>query len=372
MHNGMSLQEMLGEVVRQSEVKRDYIASTKENIAMVAMPGFRNDVAIVLQKPEAAELERFEMTDTFHEQLASRLSIPRKYYDRLLQDHRDLLMHNVNTLFQREPEIRMVRTLDGKARAFLSQQYRRVDNDEILRQTLPVVRNEFPTELLGTHVDENRMSMKCLFTGPEHQVIAPRKTRDGRTDVLHTGFEMGNSETGRGSFFIRGFLYRNFCRNGCVFGSEETVSYRQVHVGSKLGIGKSMLLSEQTARKEDELIISAARDVLAHLASPDFAAEVQARLNAVGNSQPVKDAQAAVEAMCKELTLTEKETRGALEAFIRDQDYTQWGMVNAVTEQANVTEDYNRATFLEEAGNKIINLPANRWKVIATVDRIAA
>jgi hypothetical protein len=71
-------------------------------------------------------LERFRITDHCHQQIASRLQIPAKYYKRLLADHADLVMQNVNTLFEREPELRMIRTIENKAdgirnaRAFLS------------------------------------------------------------------------------------------------------------------------------------------------------------------------------------------------------------------------------------------------------------
>ncbi len=373
MHNGMTLEEMLAEVVRHSETKRDFVADTKDNIAMVKMPGheYENDLAVVLKKPESSELERFGITENFHRQVASRLKIRWEYYSRLLEDHRDLLLTNVNTLFEREPEVRMVRTLDGRARAFLSNSFRRVDNEQILERTLPVIRGDFETKLLNTYVDENRMRMKCLFTGDEHEIDLG-ETPNGRQDIVHAGFEMGNSEVGKGSYYIRGFIYRGFCLNGCVFGSEETASFRQVHVGSKLGIDKGMILSNETMQKEDELIISAARDVLSKLASPEFTQEIGSRLRALKGTEPVKNAQAAVESVCEELRLTDTESASVLESFIKDQDYTQWGMVNAVTQTANTVESYNRASQLEEDGNKVIQLNQLQWNRIVNLERVAA
>lgn len=374
MHNGMKLEDMLAEVVRHSKTKRDFVADTKENIAMVSMPGedYANDIALVLQRPESDELERFEITENFHKQVAARLKVPSKYYFRLLEDHRDLLLENINTLFEREPQIRMVRTLDGRARAFLSNSFRRVDNEQILERSLPVIRNDFDTKLLNTFVDENRMRLKCLFTGDEHKIDLG-ETATGRTrDIVHTGFEMGNSEVGKGSYYIRGFLYRGYCLNGCVYGSEETASFRQVHVGSRLGIDTGMILSNETMEKEDELIISASRDVLATLASPEFAQEVGTKLRALKERDPVKSAQAAVESVSTELGLSDTESASALEGFIRDQDYSQWGMVNAVTQVANTVESYERSSQLEECGNKIIQLNQLQWNRIANLELVAA
>lgn len=371
MHNGMTLQEMLTEVVRHNETKQDFIANTKDHMAMVSMPdaGYANDLAIVLKRPESNELERFGITDNFHQQVATRLQIPSKYYMRLLKDHRDLLLKNVNDLFNEEPAIRMTRTLDGKARAFLSQQFRRVDNEQVLEATLPVIRNDFDTEILNTYVDENRMKFKCLFNGDDHAIdLNP----NGRSDIVHTGFEMGNSEVGKGTFYIRGFLYRDRCLNGCVFGTDDSVNFRQVHVGSKLGVDEGMLLSNETMRLEDELIVSAAKDVLTAISTPEYAQKVGEKLRQLKNRQPVKDAHAAVEVITKDLRLSDNQSKGVLESFIKDQDYSQWGMVNAVTAQANTEADYVVASHLEEMGNKIINLPANRWTQIAQMERIAA
>lgn len=371
MHNGMKLQEMLAEIVRHNDTKQDFIADTKEHIAMFHMPnaGFDNDIALVLKREESSELERFGITENFHSQVAARLKIPSNYYMRLLADHRDLLLSNVNELFNREPEIRMVRTLDGKARAFLSRQFRRVDNEQILESTLPVIRGEFDTEILNTYVDENRMRFKCLFTGDEHAVDI--SSDQERPDVLHAGFEMGNSEVGKGSFYIRGFFFRDRCLNGCVFGTEETVGFRQIHVGSKLGVSEGMLLSNDTMKLEDDLIISAAKDVLTSLSDPKFTQQLGEKLRALKSRESVKDAHAAVEAITNDLRLTDTESRGVLETFIRDQDYSQWGMVNAVTAQANTTDEYVRASQFEEYGNKIINLPANRWTRIANLEMVA-
>lgn len=375
MHNGMSLQDMMGEVIRHSDAKVDFVANTKENICMVAMPDFDDGVALVVQKvgtdSEAPILNRFEITDNCHKQIAARLKIYMPYYRRMLSDHRDLLMQNVNAWFEKEPELRMVRTLDGRARAFLSNSFRRVDNEQILERTLPVIRNDFETTMLNTHVDEDRMRLKCLFTGDEHKVDLG-KTKNGNDDIVHAGFEMGNSEVGRGSFFIRGFFFRDYCTNGCVFGTTETASMKQIHVGSRLGITADMILSNATMRKEDELIISAARDVLVKLASPEFTQQLGNKLRALKETESVKAPIPAVENVCETLRLSEGESASVLESFIREGDYSQWGMVNAVTQLANTTERYSRSCDIEEAGNTIINLPANQWHRVAELLPLAA
>jgi len=42
-----------------------------------------------------------------------------------------------------------------------------------------------------------------------------------------------------------------------------------------------------------------------------------------------------------------------------------WGLANAVTRTAEDAADYNRATELEAAGGRVIELPAPDWMAIA-------
>jgi uncharacterized protein (TIGR00255 family) len=49
----------------------------------------------------------------------------------MLQEDPELLAANVNNWFHDQPQRRMVRTLDGKARAFLSDSYRTIDNLDV-------------------------------------------------------------------------------------------------------------------------------------------------------------------------------------------------------------------------------------------------
>jgi hypothetical protein len=70
--------------------------------------------------------EPFDLNATAHRQIAAHTGVPTKYYDRMYKDNPALLTHNVNSWFQNEPAPRMLRTLNGTARAFLSNRYRRI------------------------------------------------------------------------------------------------------------------------------------------------------------------------------------------------------------------------------------------------------
>ena len=70
----------------------------------------------------------FGINPLAHQQIASRLGIPIKYYQRMQAEAPALLDENVNNLLEQTPAKRMVRVMDGNVRAFLSDLYRRLDN----------------------------------------------------------------------------------------------------------------------------------------------------------------------------------------------------------------------------------------------------
>ena len=72
------------------------------------------------------------------ENRATYVSLPD--YQRMRDQAPELLAANVNEWFQQKPERRMVRTLDGQMRAFLSDRYRRLDNFDLALAVLPVLK----------------------------------------------------------------------------------------------------------------------------------------------------------------------------------------------------------------------------------------
>jgi len=375
MKAGMSLEALLTEVQRQNAVKRDFVTSTKDNVRMVEATDLPRNVAVVMLKDGAAELERFDISEHAHKQIASRLQIPNRYYFRLLNEHRDLIISQVNALFEREPASRLFRTLDGTLRAFLSDRYLRLDNKDVLEQTLPaIVKGDLDTQLLSTNVGENKMHMKVLFTGDElaHEITS--RTKDGSTRVIRPGFRMSNSETGSGTLAIEGFFYDGYCLNGCVFGKIDAFSFKRTHLGGRLIEGTDFeVISDKSRELEDKAIISQVSDVMASMANPEFAQKMADRLRATTESGDVQSPVAAVDLAIKELDLRETEKESILTTFIEDRDYSQWGLASAVTSVANQEEtSYERACELENVGAAIIDLNNRAWQRFVQAEKVAA
>lgn len=132
----MTIQDTLKEIIRQNAAKADYMVNTR-NMHLETCDGV--PVLRLLDSSGQDRVEPLDILPTAHRQMGDYLSIPRKYYDRMLQDNIGLLGENVNSWLQRESGERMIRTIDGKARAFLSNRYRRIDNLDIAKITLPII-----------------------------------------------------------------------------------------------------------------------------------------------------------------------------------------------------------------------------------------
>ena len=134
------------------------------------------------------------------------LNIPWKYYERMCQENIGLLAQNVNTWLQKGPEQRMIRTIDGRARAFLSNRYRRIDNIDIAQITLPIIEAMPDAIFESCNLSDDYMYIK---------VVNPRLTDEVVPgDIVQSGVVISNSETGQGAVCIQPLIYRLVCSNG--------------------------------------------------------------------------------------------------------------------------------------------------------------
>ena len=188
MKAGLTIQEMSKEILRQSQAKTDYLVNT----ANLRMEPWGNEPMLrVLDANGRDQVEPLTMKQTAHQQLGSYLDIPRKYYDRMLQQEPDLLAYNVNHWFQKQPEQRMIRTIDGHARAFLSNRYRRIDNLDIAKVTLPIIAEMPDARYESCQITDDYMSIKVVNPRLTAEVVPGDIVQADRTwRRYHPAFEL--------------------------------------------------------------------------------------------------------------------------------------------------------------------------------------
>ena len=356
MKTGKTLVELATEIQRQAATKRDFVVDTSGVEALVV------DGRVDLQfGPHLMPLNPLA-----HDQVAARLEIPRAYYGKMLADAPDLLAKNVNTWLHQEPEKRMVRTLDGQVRAFLSDKYRPLENVDLAEAALPALQG-MGVEVLSCELTEKRLYLKAYDRSLLRDIPSGRSMGDGTHTIFDTVCPvvcLSNSEVGAGATSIESGFYTRACTNTAFFGER---SMRRYHVGGKheLTTGFEELLSDKTKRLTDAAVWAQIGDVLKGAFE---AARFDARLAVMVGKAELKitgSVEKVVDVTAKRFGLADGERNSVLKHLIEGGDLSQYGMMNAVTRTAQDVEDYDRATEFERLGGKVIDLAANEWQALA-------
>ncbi len=347
MKTGRSLVDLAQELERQKETRKDFLADTRaitmtEDAALSGLNGGTYPV-----RPHA------------HTQIASRLKIPKAYYDRMLENDPALLAGNVNAWFQREPETRMVRTLDHDVRGFLSDRYRPLDNLDLADATLPVL-NDVGANVESCELTETRLYIKCVLPGLQAEVKGSRQVGD----VVQAGIVISNSEVGSGALRVEPMVYRLICLNGMISADR---GMRKYHLGRKNeGEGDvEEMLTDTTREKRDDAFWHTIRDVVRGAFNAEHFQGLVDRLSEAASEPLTGDPVKCVEVAADRFALNEGQRSGVLRHLIEGGDLSRWGMVNAITRTGNDQDVYEEATDLERLGGAILELPQASWREIA-------
>lgn len=365
MKIGRTLQDLAAEVDRQRQVKRDYLASTEH---MRLIPGYpdKEDQTPKLLVGERDRGQILDVRSLAHEQIAAHVGVPMPYYKRMLAEAPALLCENVNTWFHRNPQPRMIRTLDGWDRAFLSNSYRPLDNDALLEAVLPPL-IDVGAEIMSCEVTETRLYLKVVDKRIQRDVPTGRKLGDGSHvffDTASPAMVLSNSEVGLGALSVRTSVFTHLCTNLAVVGERST---RKYHVGQRADIGEEVyaLLSDSTRRLTDAALWAQIGDVVrGAFDRAQFDATCDKLAGAAEDKiggDPVK----IVDVTARRYMMSGSEQSSVLQHLIRGGDLTRYGLHAAITRAAEDLDNYDRASQFEQLGGKIIELPRNEWEELA-------
>lgn len=324
----------------------------------------------------------FPMSDLFHRQLASHLKIPKAYYDRMLygdpkltQEQRDvtknvrhaLLVENLNTwLNLKSGDMRLVRTMGGKARAYLSNAYRCIDNFDLATSVIQEIMvmnntNDMGIYCASANVTENYMHMKFTTKKLSGEVKVG--------DIVQAGLVIKNSEVGLASLSVEPMIIRLVCWNGAVMAT----AIKRRHVGSRSMLGDSNveeLLSDATKKLSDQALMAKIRDVVKGSLKEDiFNGNLEILKASDSRTLDYKGANVSAKPVIRELSkrhnFSDAEGETILDSYMQtigDTGQTQWGMGNAVTLAAGRSKSYDRASDMEKTGGEIFKMDDGAWE----------
>ena len=265
-------------------------------------------------------------------QASGRAGAPAGYVDELASGEawqRELASEILSRSFARLPGRNLVRSVNGQARAVLSDRFRRLDSRPIVDAFIGEIDRAGGVPY-DAHVTDVRVHFKALLPTVREIPVALANGQTG-SEFMAFGLEGSNSDYGVGSFSIRAFMLRLVCTNGATV--EDAM--RQVHLVGRLT--DDITFSEATYRKDTQATVSALRDVVRAQLGP---ARIDTLVNQIrkAGEQPIEWARLKTRLAN---ALTKDELRQAGETF-EGQDMinvpagnTAWRASNAISWIAN-------------------------------------
>lgn len=401
-----AVKNVLAEIARQKDSRRDYIVPTQKLTVtpdgkltivgvksfVVQKPGDQPDPTPAAIYTDWAQAEKaadacggkivvygenspLPMSRTAVGQLCEKAAkllpglntIPLKYADALEKGgHGDLRAATFNYLFQKMQNKLMVRTLDGKTRALLSNKFRIMDNADVFfagADTLTAVDAVIWNARLWDDGFELFAVSKSLQgevkrqfdqAGPSvHKVITlpdgGAAGGGGRPDIHNALVRIRNSETGCGGLSVSFGLLRHACNNTMVCGK----NFGLVHLGGRQET-EGLILGDDTREADAKATWLKLRDAIKTAFNRELFEEYIAKLSGF-TAQKIGKAEVAVENVVKEYQITEERKAEILQLLFEGRDLTRFGLIQAVTATAQKTAG-EEASRLEETGGALAEL----------------
>ena len=348
------LSKLAQELERQMKNRYDVVVSTDRLCALKdENDNIKMDVAFYDTDSNLVH-KTHGLTDWAHIQISDKCGIPMRYYRRMMDEGQiDLLSHNINTWIPSK-EKRMVRVLDNKVRALLSDGYQPIDNHDVLFTALEEIKklreqSGMFVDVKSAKVTDRRMYLK--FTSPDlsDEII---KFRKGNTEPVQGGVVISNSEVGCGAFSVQPFINVLVCQNGLI--SQRIL--RRVHIGKKKEIGV-INWSDKTRELESELLLNQVRDMIQQTFDKQVFHSWVDEINGIAQVEVPKP-EIAIDNVISHFKLPKSKKDSLLSEFTGNAPNTgntQWGVAMAVTRLAQEEESYDERINLEEIGAKILS-----------------
>jgi hypothetical protein len=351
LQGALTTSTLVARVIEDAKSKADYIVPAS-NVEMM------DDTNAITWGSDDTAVYNEIMTPLAENQLHTYLHLPSRFVDMLRTDAPDLIRTNVNRLLQTKgDDKRMLRTLNGQVRAWLSNGYHRLDYVDVLKRVLPMVQ-EAGYQITSAQVTDNRLYLHAVSPKAEGEIRLH--------DPVRFGWVISDSEVGKGRLSIQLFMERLVCTNGMIV---PEFSKRRAHIGGRVDADDEYLVavSSETTKAADDALWFGLRDHIKEFSTPEGIKRIMDRLKEQTEAPVSGDPKAVVEVLANKFLLNEKESTDVLYNFLEGQDRTRFGLSNAITAVANhYGHDYDRGVEIEQIGGQVLMSDAAEWKAIST------
>ena len=349
-----SLESALAVMTREESLTRDFlIPRTALNTTYNVGEFGSSDPRINFSSKKNGEetLESMKLTEWAHAQLAGKLDIPIKYYNKMKSQEHQLFIDNVNTWLHKpkmgseaKDDRLLIRSMDNNVRGVLSTKYKPIANKQVTLvalQTLAELQEQKKIQFNAREIVTNDTNIYLKFTSNNGFMMEPIKQ-----DIWYPGVMIRNSEVGASKFQVDVYTWRQWCKNGAIISN----GLSKVHLGKTIKGDGEIQFSEKTEELNIAAMMSAMKDIIKQVFIPE---QMNLLLERIKRSQNVLigNPKTAVKLIAKRYKLSELEEKSVLDRF---RGNTQYDLGNAVTELARDTPGEARQIELEEIGGEIL------------------
>lgn len=379
------LPELVQELQKQNLLKKDFVVpsnciSMKDGKLIITNHKENQQLQKILNEinigfsDEINNSTVLQPMGIFHEQLAEKLSIPKKYYDKMnVTAHLPILDENVSYWMKGEKTSYLLRTFldkeekSGYVRAILSDRFKVIDHYDILLAVLAAINEtglNIQIDAGGCDITDTRMYAR--FICPDIEIKAPELLKNYRnpkggeqSDSIISGFVITNSEVGYGTMSISPRAKILACKNGLITTKEK---FSQVHLGGKMEQYSEIQWSENTKQKNLDLIIAQVKDYVLRFASKEFLGESIAKL--IEKNKELEHPSDAVFNICNKMNISEERQKDILSIFMKSGDSTSFGLSQALTFFAHDKAGADMQYDLEMGSLEVVNNVQNYDKPV--------
>lgn len=280
----------------------------------------KNKVAITddfsLQYVDVNGVRREEdITDFAFQELCTRVGVPSQYVKKCYEaGKKELALENFRSWageFDGGLQVMRLPNENGNhvVRAVTSDKFSSWDSYKVLSNLKRTI-NLDRWALIQSHLSEDKLVLR--FIDRQSPIFEDKNSK------LFVGVCVRTSDVGKGSLFMKMFIYRQACTNGMIVSEGDATLYRQSHSGSAMSESKieafvrAMLRAEKYGNK--------------------FANGIE---RCIGESMNELEFNLWIDKTSRELKLSKKATEKLQGIVDTSYDRNMWGLINGVTELAH-------------------------------------
>lgn len=375
-----TLTSLVAELDRQKATKLDFVVDSR-TVRVERAKGGANDGAMMLVglTNQAREFVQDGMPILpkallqFGERVTP--NIPTKFLKELLEQRPDRCAELITNLLHDTGNRNLIRCLEGRVRAFLSNKFRIIDHYDLAFAALDVAR-EKGAEVFECGLSDTSMRLKLCDRkvwdvidtvrqdskgswyagGLGDQKFLSKVAAHSKGDLpggpgtVHPAATISNSETGHGGLNTRISILAGICFN---LATVETVVAR-VHLGEVMEVG---ILSQEAIAADSKAIMLKARDAIRAAFTPETFAKLVAKCRAAAED-PIEAPTTAVNNLVANAGLSDAARDSILAHFLKDYNPTRYGLAQAVARYAQESDDADASSDIEILSGKLIETPS--------------